>query len=239
MTGLLYDLQEECHSAMLHENMNISRLMVHAQHVEEAGDKMKSKEDKKARSFDGGSSKRRVEIQDKRSLKKRVSYQVPSMFPKARDDRVANPKPNKGKGTSSPTKKPTCGNCGKKHYGDCLTGTYNCFGCGKSWHKFRDFPNVRGQDKGSCQHQASGTNESPKKSLFYALCSRGEQETSPDMVTNMLKVFSIDVNTLLDPDAALLFVTTRDVYALLNPGATLSFVTPLVAKRFDICLYFA
>ena len=36
------------------------------------------------------------------------------------------------------------------------------------------------------------------------------------MVTDMLKVFSIDV------------------YALLDPGATFSFVTPLVAKKFDI-----
>ncbi|XP_069146008.1 uncharacterized protein [Solanum lycopersicum] len=36
------------------------------------------------------------------------------------------------------------------------------------------------------------------------------------MVTDMLKVFSIDV------------------YALLDPGDTLSIVTPLVAKKFDI-----
>ena len=42
------------------------------------------------------------------------------------------------------------------------------------------------------------------------------QETSPDVVTNMLKVFSIDA------------------YALLDPGATLPFVTPLVAKKFDV-----
>ena len=27
------DLQEECHSAMIHENMSISLFMVHAQHV--------------------------------------------------------------------------------------------------------------------------------------------------------------------------------------------------------------
>ena len=29
--GVSDDLQEECHSAMLHDNVNISHLMVHAQ----------------------------------------------------------------------------------------------------------------------------------------------------------------------------------------------------------------
>ena len=43
-----------------------------------------------------------------------------------------------------------------------------------------------------------------------------EQETSPDMVTGLLKVFS------------------SNVYDLLDPGATLSFFTPLVSKKFDI-----
>ena len=47
------------------------------------------------------------------------------------------------------------------------------------------------------------------------LCSRGEQETSLDVVTGMLKIF------------------TLDVYVLLDTGATLSFVISLVAKRFD------
>ena len=55
-----------------------------------------------------------------------------------------------------------------------------------------------------------------KKNRFYALRSRGEQETSPDIVTDMLKLFSIDVYPLLDPDA------------------TLYFVSPLVAKKSDI-----
>ena len=79
-----------------------------------------------------------------------------------------------------------------------------------------DFPNMRGQDKGSGQAQASNSNEAPKKNHFYALRSRGEQETSPDVVTGMLKVFSIDV------------------YVLLDPSPTLSFVTPLVDKKFEI-----
>ena len=39
---------------MLHDNMNISRLMVHAQQVEESRAKGKSKDTKKERPFDGG-----------------------------------------------------------------------------------------------------------------------------------------------------------------------------------------
>ena len=48
------------------------------------------------------------------------------------------------------------------------------------------------------------------------LRSRGDQETSPDVVTSMVKVFSIDL------------------YALLDSDATLLFVTPLVYKKIDI-----
>ena len=76
--------------------------------------------------------------------------------------------------------------------------------------------NLKSQDKGSGKAQESGSNDYYKKNHFYALLSRGEQETSPDVVNDMLKVFSIDV------------------YDLVDVGATLSFVTPLVAKKFDI-----
>ena len=71
---------------------------------------------------------------------------------------------------------------GKKHYGDCLKGTEKCVCCGKSGHKVRYFPNVRGQDKGSSQYHVSGSNDAQKKNHLYALRSRGEKETSPDMV---------------------------------------------------------
>ena len=53
--GVSDDLQKECHSAMLHNNMNISRVMIHAQQVEEAMAKRRSKYAKRARSFDSGS----------------------------------------------------------------------------------------------------------------------------------------------------------------------------------------
>ncbi|WP_353804798.1 hypothetical protein, partial [Acinetobacter baumannii] len=113
----------ECHSSMLHVNMNISRLMVHAEQVEESRIRRKNREAKKERSYEGGSSKGRLDIQDKPRFKKRVSNQVPSKLPKSRDDRMPNPKPKKGRDASSPTKKPTCAKCGKGHLGEYLVGT--------------------------------------------------------------------------------------------------------------------
>ena len=196
--------------------MPIFRLMVHAQQVTETRAKRKSRDAKRARSYDGGSSKERIAIRDKPRFKKRVSNQVTFKCPKARNDRVSRNKPKKGRDTSSTNKKPTCPKCGKGHLGECLVGTGNCFSCGKSGHKMRGCPNLKIQDKGSCQAQAIGSSDAPKKNLFYALRSRGEQENSPDVVTGMLKVLSLDV------------------YALLDPDATLSFLTPLVAKKFDI-----
>ena len=50
---------------MLDENINISRLTVHAQHLKDERSKRKSKDTKRTRSFDGGSSKNRLGIQDK------------------------------------------------------------------------------------------------------------------------------------------------------------------------------
>ena len=135
VTAVSDDLQEEFHSAMLHDNMNISHLMVHTQQVVEARYNRKNRDAKRARSFDIGSSKGRLDIQDKTRFKQSISKKVPYKSPKATDDRVSNPKTQKGKGTSSPNKKPTCGRCGEKPYGDCLKGTNNCFGCDKSGNK--------------------------------------------------------------------------------------------------------
>ena len=92
VTGVSEDLQEECHSALLHDNMNISHLMVHARRDEEARAKRKSRDAKRERSYDGGCSKNVLQIQDKPRFKTRVSNQVPSKFPKDSGDRVSNSK---------------------------------------------------------------------------------------------------------------------------------------------------
>ncbi len=76
-------LQEKCNSSMINDNMNIAHFMVHAQHVEEARAKRKSRYAKRARSFDSSSSKGRLYIQDKPGFKKRFSNQVSSNIPKS------------------------------------------------------------------------------------------------------------------------------------------------------------
>ena len=82
----------------------------------------------------------------------------------------------------------------------------------------KDFLNLKGQEKGSGQDQESGLNvDGPKKNCFYALCSRGGQETSPDVVNGMFNYFS------------------TYVYVLLDLGATLYFVTPLVVINLTFC----
>jgi len=68
--------------------------------MEDARAKRKSREAKRARFLNGGSSKNRLEIQDKPSFKKRVSNHVCSMILQSSGDRVYNPKPKKGKVTS-------------------------------------------------------------------------------------------------------------------------------------------
>ena len=90
LTGVSEDIQKGIQSAMIHDNMNISRIMVHAKHVLEERDKRKDMDAKRARSFNGGSSKNTLEIQDKPRFKKRVSGEVPSEFSKASGDRLDN-----------------------------------------------------------------------------------------------------------------------------------------------------
>ena len=67
---------------LLHDNMNISRLMVHAQQVEESRLRRKNREAKRAKSFKSGSSKSRLEIQGKPKFKTSFSNQVPPKFPR-------------------------------------------------------------------------------------------------------------------------------------------------------------
>ena len=103
--------------------------------------------------------------------------------------------------------------------GEFLVGTDNWFSCGKSFHKVRDCSVLKAKGRESNQFQVSSpSSNAPKKNRFYPLRSRGDEEDSPDVVTGMLQVFSINV------------------YNVLEISVTLSFITPLVDMKFNMLL---
>ena len=51
VSGVLDDFQEECHLDMLHDNMDISHLIVHSQQMEDTSPKRKSRDAKRTRSL--------------------------------------------------------------------------------------------------------------------------------------------------------------------------------------------
>ena len=120
VTGVTEELDEECRSTMLHNNMDLSRLMIHAQQIEEIRLRKRNRESKREKSFESGSSKSRLDVQDKPKFKKRFSNQVPFNFSKNCNNRGSNPKPQKGRNVDPPKERPTCHKCGKKHVGECL-----------------------------------------------------------------------------------------------------------------------
>ncbi|XP_049368212.1 uncharacterized protein LOC125833108 [Solanum verrucosum] len=164
MSKFVSDVSEmvvkECQTAMLIHDMEIFRLMVHTQQIEEEKLKEKSREVKWARTS---------------------SYNAPPKFNK---DRVSNPKHQGGNGSVSSLPRPNCTKCGKKHDGKCLANTDGCFGCGKTGYKMRDCPMLVAKEREGKQATPHGLGSNdPKQNRFYAHQTRGEQEGSPNMVT--------------------------------------------------------
>ncbi|XP_015077517.1 uncharacterized protein LOC107021382 [Solanum pennellii] len=89
-----------------------------------------------------------------------------------------------GRRGNSLSEKPTCTKSGKKHIGECLVRTGNCFACGKNGNKVRDCPVFKDTGRESNKEKARGSStDASKKNHFYALRSRGEREDSHDVVT--------------------------------------------------------
>ena len=80
------------------------------------------------------------------------------------------------KGGGSKDDKPTCENCGKKQYGECLLGTESCFGCGKDGNKVRDCTMITSRGRDGKQVALSVLkDDASTKRRFYALCSKVEK----------------------------------------------------------------
>ena len=118
-------VKTECRSATLLGDMNISRLMTHAHHVEGDNLKEQAMENKKVRTgnYDyyqqklGGGN--RSQSQQKFSSPALSLASVPSS--KNMYDKKGRAQVSKSQGSVSGTKThPTCPKCGKNHPGECL-----------------------------------------------------------------------------------------------------------------------
>ena len=98
---------EECHTPLLHDDMTLTRLMVYAQSIEDSKLRRMARSLKRSGASD----------QEKTRFKTKVQSQGESTSAKF----------NVEKGSGSKDGKPTCANCGKKHYGECLLGTGSFF----------------------------------------------------------------------------------------------------------------
>ena len=107
VTGVSNDLQEECHSVMLHDIMNISHLMAHAKRIEEARAKRKDRYSKRTRSLDGGGTNG----DSRQAYYKRFANQVPSKYLKRRQERAPRSRVQKEKSENSSNERQPCKEC--------------------------------------------------------------------------------------------------------------------------------
>ncbi|XP_049345496.1 uncharacterized protein LOC125810024 [Solanum verrucosum] len=151
--------------------------------------KKNNREVKRARTGDGNFSNARSGGQGRPRFKQRFSNQGSfSTSPRVNKDRVSNPKPQGGNSGGSYVARPNCAKCGRKHDGKCLVGSDDCYGCGKSGYTMRDFPMLMAKGREGKQAPPSGSNSNAsKQNHFYALQSRGDQESSSNVVTVMVR----------------------------------------------------
>ncbi|XP_049368008.1 uncharacterized protein LOC125832865 [Solanum verrucosum] len=106
--------------------------------VDESRLRKKNREVKRARSYEGNSSKGKFEGQGRASFKRRFSNKGFSSALRDNKDRASNPKTQGGNSGGSSMVRPTCAKFGKKHDDKCLVSTEGCYSCRNSGHLMRD-----------------------------------------------------------------------------------------------------
>ena len=115
--GVFSFVEEECHTNMLHHDMDISRLIMYAQKIEKT-ELIKMNKDRK---------RDRPEEQSQPQYKKRFYNKY---SPMVSNYRVSHPNSQEGSGGGSTFERSRCTTCGKENFFKCLSSTDGCFGCG-------------------------------------------------------------------------------------------------------------
>ena len=137
LTGITRDLEKECRSAMLHDNMELYRLMVHFLQVEESRKRRAIHKARRPNPFDqagpiDGGNMNNFGVHEQSRFKKGQQSSGNSNFQISTAPRGGRPKPKKDNGGDVQRPRKDCAKCGRAHKGDCIQGTNACFGCSQS-----------------------------------------------------------------------------------------------------------
>ncbi|XP_069150288.1 uncharacterized protein [Solanum lycopersicum] len=194
LTGITGALEKKCGSSMLHDNMDLFRLMVHVQQVEESWKKSRIHDTRRPQPHDqeipsNGGNRNNFGVREHPIFKKGQQSLGNSNFQRSTTLREGRTKPKKGSGGDIQRRGKNYAKCGSAHSGKCRHGTNAYFGFDKSGN------------------MGAATAEPPKRNRFYAMKRREEQFKSADVVKCMLQVLSTFFYALLDPVSTLSFVT--------------------------------
>lgn len=143
LEGLFDHIVEKFHVKLLHDSIDISCLMVHAQKVVETRLWKSNSDAKRERPYNGGSSRCKLEIQDKPTFIKRFFNQSSPNVTTVKKDRVYISLSHNEENLVVHVEKLNCEKIGKRQGGKCLLRTNNFYVCGKSGNIRRDCPMLR------------------------------------------------------------------------------------------------
>ena len=154
LTRINGDLEEECRSETLHDNMDLSWLMVHVQEVEDIRKKRGVRDARRPMPHDhaapsNGGIRNNFGFREQPRFKKGQKSSGNSNFQRSTTPRGGRPDPKKGNGCEMQHSRKDCAKCGHAHTRKWRQGTNAFFGCCKSGQMVKDYPQKRGQVGGN------------------------------------------------------------------------------------------